>query len=402
MKIKLIILPKDNYNIEIKDTCYKNSYNYTIIFPSIDKYLEFIKNKRIYTKNFIDYDNKSIKFLEKHILEFSNLINNTKPIFIVLNINDIPNTSNVILDITNLSWNDKLVIINKANEETEFIDSYTCNEVLSLKEIKDIYYIINELVKNLRNLSPLEQIYSIYSYLKNRPYLKEKENEDPTISRSLNHVLYNKPIVCLGFVNFFTALCNALGINTKQIFWKGNNNHVSNMCFINDTKYNITGILATDVTWDALVKNTLKHFLNPLIIEETEKKIRGFEVSSRYNTYYKLIEKYKEYLQLSDNDAIIKSREELIEYINEIYRLLNIDKKVEYLCDLFAEINHIMDLTKVDINPIILYDIIKNIEHIDNETCLSLLETSYHYTSLKNKDKALIRGFLNGSNSRNR
>ena len=44
------------------------------------------------------------------------------------------------------------------------------------------------------------------------------------------------------------------------------------MCFINDTKYNITGILTTDVTWDALVKNTLKHFLNPLIIEETEKR----------------------------------------------------------------------------------------------------------------------------------
>lgn len=402
MKIKLIIFPKDNYNIEIKGTCYKNSYNYTIIFPSIDKYLEFIKNKRIYTKNFIDCDNKSIKYLEKHILEFSNLINNTKPIFIVLNINDIPNTSNVILDITNLSWNDKLVIINKANEETEFIDSYTCNEVLSLKEIKDIYYIINELVKNLRNLSPLEQIYSIYSYLKNRPYLKENENEDPTISRSLNHVLYNKPIVCLGFVNFFTALCNALGINTEQIFWKGNNNHVSNMCFINDTKYNITGILTTDVTWDALVKNTLKHFLNPLIIEETEKKIRGFEVSSRYNTYYKLIEKYKEYLQLSDNDAIIKSREELIEYINEIYRLLNIDKKVEYLCDLFAEINYIIDLTKVTISPIILQSIILNTEDLDNETCLSLLETSYHYISLNNTDKLIVRGFLNGSNSRNR
>ena len=61
-----------------------------------------------------------------------------------------------------------------------------------------------------------------------------------------------------------------------------------------------------------------------------------------------------------------------------------------------------MDLTKVDIYPIILYDVIKNIEHIDNETYLSLLETSYHYTSLGNKDKALIRGFLNGSNSRNR
>ena len=174
------------------------------------------------------------------------------------------------------------------------------------------------------------------------------------------------------------------------------------MCFINDTKYNITGILATDVTWDALVKNTLKHFLNPLIIEETEKKIRGFEVSSRYNTYYKLIEKYKEYLQLSDNDAIIKSREELIEYINEIYRLLNIDKKVEYLCNLFAEINYIIDLTKVTISPIILQNIIMNIENLDNETCLSLLETSYHYISLNNTDKLIVRGFLNGSSSNSR
>ena len=67
MKIKLIILPKDNYNIEIKGTCYKNSYIYTIIFPSIDKYLEFIKNKRIYTKNFIDFSSKALQDIEKQL-----------------------------------------------------------------------------------------------------------------------------------------------------------------------------------------------------------------------------------------------------------------------------------------------------------------------------------------------
>lgn len=401
MKVKLIILPSSIYNIEIKAISYKNSYNYTIIFPSIDKYLEFIKNKKIFISDFINYDNNAIKYLEEHIIEFSNLINNTKPMFIVDNIN-IPDTTNVILDINNLSWNDKLFIINNALEETKFLDSYTCNEILSKKEIKNIYYIINELVKNLKDLSPLEQIYFIYSSLKNRPYLREKESEPPVTSRSLNHVLYNKPIVCLGYVNFFAALCNALGINTKPIFWKNINNHVSNMCFINDTKYNVTGILATDVTWDALGKNTLKHFLNPLIIEETEKKSRGFEVSSKYNIYYKLLEKYREYLLLNDNDEIIAKREELIEYINEIYKLLNIDKNVSYLCDLFAEINHIIALTNVTISPIILQNIIMNMENLDNDTCLSLLETSYHYISLNNTDKMIVRGFLNGSSSNSR
>ena len=174
------------------------------------------------------------------------------------------------------------------------------------------------------------------------------------------------------------------------------------MCFINDTKYNVTGILATDVTWDALGKNTLKHFLNPLIIEETEKKSRGFEVSSKYNIYYKLLEKYREYLLLSDNDEIIAKREELIEYINEIYKLLNIDKSVSYLCDLFAEINHIKDYTEITISPIILQSVILNTGDLDNETCLNLLETSYHYLSLNNTDKLIVRGFLNGSSSNNR
>ena len=401
MNIKLIILPRNEYNIEIKSYEKNGIYTYIIGFPSIDKYLEFIKNRVIYSKYFIECDNNSIKYLEKHIIEFSKIINNTKPIYIVEDINNIPN-NNFILDISNLSWSDKLLIINSRNNKTKFIDSYTCNEILSLDEIKNIYYIINELVKNLKDLSPLEQIYSIYSYLKNRPYIKENYDELPITSRSLNHILYNKPIVCLGYVNFFSALCNALKINTNPIFWLKNNNHISTMCFINDPKYNVIGIFATDVTWDASKENTLKHFINPIAIEETEKKIKNYNLSNKFNVYYQLIEKYNNYLSISNNEQIIKEREELIEYINIIYSLLNINKKVDYLCDLFKEINHIIDLTKVTINPIILYNIIMNTNNIDNETCLSLLETSYHYLSLNSKDKIVAKEFLNGSNSRNR
>ena len=174
------------------------------------------------------------------------------------------------------------------------------------------------------------------------------------------------------------------------------------MCFINDPKYNVIGIFATDVTWDASKENTLKHFINPIAIEETEKKIKNYNLSNKFNVYYQLIEKYNNYLSISNNEQIIKEREELIEYINIIYSLLNINKKVDYLCDLFKEINHIIDLTKVTINPIILYNIIMNTNNIDNETCLSLLETSYHYLSLNSKDKIVAKEFLNGSNSRNR
>lgn len=409
MKIKILIIIDNDEEKDFIMDINKNGdeYIYTIAFPCEEKYYQFLKSKNISKNNIDEYNEDGYNYLINNIATFNNKLNETNPIYILLDIIDlkyINNKNTIILDISNLSYQDKLLIINKINRENVyFMDKYTSNEILSLQDIKYIYQKIENLANIFKQHSPLEQLYGIYNLLKSRPYLKENPQEDAKISRSLKYILNNEPIVCLGFCNLFMAICDALNINTAFIRYENDTyGHVSIMCFINDPKYEIKGIFSIDPTWDNLNFNTIKHFLLPIKIEEIEKYTKGYRLRSNQNVFYQLIEKYNNYLKLTDNEQIIKEREELIEYINIIYYLLNINKEVDYLCDLFTEINHIMDLTKVDINPIILYDVIKNIEHIDNETYLSLLETSYHYTSLNNKDKALIRGFLNGSNSRNR
>ena len=82
------------------------------------------------------------------------------PIYILFSISDIKTTENVILDISNLSWKDKLYIINNiATNNTYFIDEYTLDEVLTLNDISCMYKIIEYLVEYLKDKSPTTIFY---------------------------------------------------------------------------------------------------------------------------------------------------------------------------------------------------------------------------------------------------
>lgn len=115
------------------------------------------------------------------------------------------------------------------------------------------------------NFSPIEALLFIYDMVRNREYKEALDGESVDISRNLTKVLKNKTIVCSGFANIFSAICNKVGIYTENIEWKSlkpfTSGHCSNLCYVNDRKYNIHGILSVDVT-RGCKKGDNNNFLN--------------------------------------------------------------------------------------------------------------------------------------------
>ncbi len=374
LKIYIINAPEEKIDIDIDANYYKGKYYFTFIFPSEEKYYEFLKTKKLYRSDFYNLSDDAKKYLEDNIDTISKLIINSMPIYILFSISDIKTTENVMLDISNLSWKDKLYIINNiATNNTYFIDEYTLDEVLTLDDISCMYKIIEYLVEDLKDKSPLEQLYSIYNFLKDRPFLSSGIKDNKYLSRSLNQVLYTNPIVCHGFANYFKAMANALDISVEDTLWKGEISHISNIVYINDKKYNVVGIFAIDITWDNK-KNSIKHFLHPIKQEKDEKYSKNFVLFKNKNSVDELFLKYLEFLKTNNEKDRLAIKLEIIDIINKIYQLLNIDKKIDIICNITDEVKLIYELTKSDLSILTLLSILPN-----DEKSIELLKTSPYY-----------------------
>lgn len=110
------------------------------------------------------------------------------------------------------------------------------------------------LIKSL-NLSPLEEIAFIYDYLKKGKYKKEEKEEPWYISRGLINVLVGDKIVCMGYVELFKSLVEALGhsyVNVINLKKRDQDTlkHERAMIYVKDDKYGIDGNYIFDVTFD--------------------------------------------------------------------------------------------------------------------------------------------------------
>lgn len=399
MQLKVVIKNAEENFLLIFINPEQNGFSYDYIFSNEETYKEFLRNKTVKEVFYSEDITEAKEYIKNNQIELNLLIEQTIPIYEINDISNIKSTENVILDISNLSWCDKLYIINNiANDKTYFKDAYTLEEILSLNDIKCMYMIIEELVKPLKDKSPVEQLYSIYALLKERPYLDD-ESEDVFKTRSLNQILYTNPIVCTGYANFFKAMCDALNITSELITWeKGNTGHSDNLCYINDSIYDIIGIFAMDITFDA-EKKGIYHFLYPVDKEILEKGLNGFKVPKR-GLYFELLDDYKTYLSFIEKNfpkiIINQVIEMIINKLNKIYMLLNIDYRVNKDNDIEEEIRKIKKYANTYISPFALKKII-NID--DPEDCLEVIKTSFHYKSLQPEDKLMVDIFLN--NKRN-
>ncbi len=368
----------------------ENGFSYVYSFSNENTYKNFLKNRTVKRIFYIDDNADAKKHIKNNLAEFNLLIEQTMPIYEINSLDDILETENVILDISNLAWQDKLYIINNlATNKTFFKDRYTLNEILILNDIQCMYMIIEDLVRPLKIKSPLEQLYSIYTLLKERPYYNDN-NEDINTTRSLNQILYTNPIVCAGYANFFKAMCDALDIRVEYLHWdKNDSSHVDNICYVNDSKYDIVGIFAMDITFD-VESNRILHFLYPMNKETREKTLGGYVVDEQ-NIYYNLLSRYKDYLYYIEKKypsfIIDNQKQRIIRIINQIYELLKLNYKINEQCNIDEEIKKIKKYANVYISPFTLRKII---DIADLEYSLEVIKTSFHYKALTPEDKLMV------------
>jgi len=211
-----------------------------------------------------------------------------------------------IIDITKVKDNEinSLLSNNKFNDKIKFKDKYNNYSLLSYNEVLNSYKLIDKMKREIKkyDLTPLEQIIFLYDKVRKKPY--KAYDKDQSTSRDITEVLNNDYVVCEGYANVISAVCNALNINCEKILWKpfeGNIGHASNLVYINDDYYNvhqffeIDAVVATkknEKDYDYI--NNYKLFLLPLkyavgIKEKYNNLTIGYklgveQLNDRYNT----------------------------------------------------------------------------------------------------------------------
>lgn len=211
-----------------------------------------------------------------------------------------------IIDITKVKDNEinSLLSNNKFNDKIKFKDKYNNYSLLSYNEVLNSYKLIDKMKREIKkyDLTPLEQIIFLYDKVRKKPY--KAYDKDQSTSRDITEVLNNDYVVCEGYANVISAVCNALNINCEKILWKpfeGNIGHASNLVYINDDYYNVHQFFEIDAVV-ATKKNEKDHdyinnyklFLLPLkyavgIKEKYNNLTIGYklgveQVNDRYNT----------------------------------------------------------------------------------------------------------------------
>lgn len=138
-----------------------------------------------------------------------------------------------------------------------------------------------EIIKE-SDYSPLETLLSVYLRTQSRKYTRERENENPSLSRSIYGVLNSDRIVCVGYCELFKAVINEIGNKNIKIF----DNHVTVqdeddilgylfgefdkhrnlIIYLKDEKYNIEGFYYLDPTWDCSQTDSNTANLNYFLI----------------------------------------------------------------------------------------------------------------------------------------
>lgn len=137
------------------------------------------------------------------------------------------------------------------------------NEAINIFELYSISCQIDFIAKKIKkyNLSSFEQLILVYDIVKNNVYIKENDNDSPFTSRTLNNILNNDYIVCVGYVTMANAILKSLGNNVTSILCD-NDTHCRGLIYINDKKYNIDGVYVFDPTFDNKKDNDSEYFID--------------------------------------------------------------------------------------------------------------------------------------------
>lgn len=200
--------------------------------------------------------------------------------------------------------------------------------LINITDFEKTYNIINNIVSKIQklNLSPIEQIMYVYDLVRDRVYKEELITEPPYISRDLTSVLLGNRIVCVGFTNIFNQILENLGITSKKDHLKSidpnESNHVRNIVYVYDKKYNIEGNYLFDLTLDCKDNIDDNTYLNSYrYFAKTKKEI------DRYYPKYQSIT----ITQISNTPIDYKT---LLEVLYNVRKIEHYENKEKYPLDI--------------------------------------------------------------------
>lgn len=145
--------------------------------------------------------------------------------------------------------NSKIQVITTTDEVTD-MNVYIKVEN-EMKKLFGIYEVYRD------KLSPFEQVIFLHHLVSSfRKYKEESNDEDWRNSRLLHKLLFSDQIVCAGFSFLLSDLGNRFDLPISEVFTNanhytnGNYNHMNNIVFLDDDKYDIHGVYLLDATGD--------------------------------------------------------------------------------------------------------------------------------------------------------
>lgn len=385
---------------------YEDTNSFIFSFPSEKEYLGFLKEPNIKAEDFTLIEDLSLD-KTRNILkntDISKLLKESNIVVILRKLEELPinllNQGNeIILDVSKLDYKDiyKILTSDYIKDNILFKDRFNQGTNLTLKEMIKMYDRLLCYTKEIKekNYSPLEAVFYIYNIVKKRIYKMEDEKDSLTKSRSLNEVLNGDNIVCVGYSNIFTAICDMVGIHAEEQGWKpikdNESGHSSVILYLNDNKYNVKGIFGIDATWDSkeneddiTYQNNISNFLLPISCEEKSKKRYGFEPG--YGSLY-----YR-FMHASKVFGVLPKEYLKLDYIGKIYEYLDI------LYDNTKSLEDIKEELKAygnkAINPEKIRDCMNIVTPKSEEEMNETMKTCIHQKIEEEKQNRLLRLIL--------
>ena len=264
--------------------------------------------------------------------------------------------------------NEKIIGIIKSNlfnDKTNYKTKYNYYDYVNGDKAVDTLNYVNNIKNYVKhfNLSKIETAMFVYDLTRERTY-KETTSNNISKSRSLSEVYNSEEIVCAGFSQIYSAILNELGIKTDTVIYRNIDEskhvgHMANIIYINDNKYDISGVYETDVTWGSKKEdsntylNSYKTFMNSIISTIKYKKVLDLEPDK----YKGIMGMYERLIRLREIQAplFIEKNESLLfaKKNIDIFRNLNQNDKVERCKQIKKYLEKGTNITEDDINKVI-------------------------------------------------
>ena len=243
--------------------------------------------------------------------------------------------------------NQNYVLLDKLAKRTDIsVDFPFSSSTMNWYEFRSLVETIRwyrELI-NSYDLSPVEKLAFAYDILKTFEYNAERKNEDSSISREPQKIIFSGNIVCAGYATFLKEVIRGLDPNIKlgtysltcfednDVVVSGR--HMRNIVRINDDKYNIHGIYSLDSTWDSYSKKRAKMYGNE------------YDALDLYKYFLVPFSKYNEVFPHEEKDSMFYDD---IDFLNKDVNPENIKRAIEMCGTLknkelfYCEINDMFD-----------------------------------------------------------